>query len=108
MSIASVVHLTKGDFDKTVQDNNVVLVDFWAPWCGPCRMVGPVMDDLAQKYEGKAVIAKVNIDEQGELAAKFGVQSIPTVLLFKDGKLSSNEVGAKSFDAYVAMIDKNI
>ena len=71
-----------------------MMVDFWADWCGPCRMLGPVIEDLADRYEGKAVVGKVNVDEEQELAVRYGVMSIPTVIFFKDGKEIHREVGA--------------
>ncbi|EAH9148798.1 thioredoxin, partial [Campylobacter upsaliensis] len=72
------------------------LVDFWAPWCGPCRMLSPVIDELASDFEGKAKICKVNTDEQGDLAAEYGVRSIPTLIFFKNGEVAGQLVGAQS------------
>ena len=100
------VTLTKENFDKEVLESKIpVLVDFWATWCGPCRMVAPIMEQLAEHYEGKVKIAKVDVDENPDLASKFGIMSIPTVILFQDGKAAAKDVGARSFEDYCEMID---
>jgi thioredoxin 1 len=93
--ISEPVHVTDAAFDKTVmQSNTPVIVDFWAPWCGPCRMVAPVLDKLAKEYSGKLLVAKVNTDENPEWATKFGVQGIPTMLFVANGKIVHRQVGA--------------
>ena len=79
-------HFNKESFDKALDQGKLMMVDFWADWCGPCRMLGPVIKDLADRYEGKAVVGKVNVDDEQELAIRYGVMSIPTVIFFKDGK----------------------
>ncbi|MCE3046960.1 thioredoxin [Helicobacter kayseriensis] len=89
------IELTKENFEEVVK-NGLSLVDFWAPWCGPCRMLSPVIDKLAQDYSGVANICKVNTDEQEELSAQFGIRSIPTILFLKDGKVVDQMVGATS------------
>lgn len=87
--------ITTDNFQPEVLDSKrVALVDFWAEWCGPCRMVGPVVEELAAEYEGKALVSKCNVDEHGEVAAQFGIRSIPTLLFFKDGELVDRVVGA--------------
>lgn len=101
-----VKELTKGIFNETILSDKPVLVDFWASWCGPCRMVSPVIDQIAEEYKGKIVVGKVNVDDEGALAAEYAVVSIPTVILFKDGKPIEKLVGAHSFDDYADMIDK--
>ena len=98
--------LTKSNFNETISANKVVLVDFWASWCGPCRMVSPVIDQLAEEYDGEILVGKVNVDDEGVLAAEYAVVSIPTVILFKDGKPVEKLVGAHSLDDYADMIDQ--
>lgn len=109
MAESSVVYLTKDNFDRIVYDSDKpVIVDFWAPWCGPCRMVAPVMEQLAQEYDGKAVIGKVNVDEESELAAKFRIMSIPTVIMFKDGKVIEKIIGARPKSDFAELLNRNI
>jgi thioredoxin 1 len=98
------IELTNDNFDATV-NNGVSLVDFWAPWCGPCRMIAPVIDELAEDFDGKANICKINTDEQQDLAMKFGVRSIPTILIMKDGEVVETMVGAASKQAFADKIN---
>ena len=101
----SLVTLTSSNFTAEVVNSSVpVLVDFWAPWCGPCRMVGPIVDEIAEELAGKVKVCKVNVDEQGELAQKFGVMSIPTLIVFKDGKVAKTSVGSKPKQAILDML----
>lgn len=83
-----------------------VFVDFWAEWCGPCRMVGPIVEELASEYEGKVKFVKVNVDNAGELASKYNVFSIPTLVVIKNGEVASQQVGAASRESYQGMIDR--
>ena len=93
------IELTNADFEATLQEG-VSLVDFWAPWCGPCRMIAPVIEELANDYDGKAKICKVNTDEEQDIAVKYGIRSIPTILFFKDGQVVEQMVGAASKQAF--------
>jgi thioredoxin 1 len=92
------VVLTKDNFSKSIE-SGVSVVDFWAPWCGPCKMQLPIVEELATEMEGQAVIGKINVDEEPELASQFGVMSIPTLILFKDGQPVDKMVGLQSKDA---------
>jgi len=101
--IVMAVSLTKDNFNQSIE-SGVALVDFWAPWCGPCKMQLPIVEELATELEGQAVIGKINVDDQPELAAQFGVMSIPTLILFKDGQPVDKMVGLQSKDALKAKI----
>lgn len=89
------LEITDANFEELVEKSDKpVLLDFWAEWCGPCRMVGPVVEELSKDYEGKAIVGKVNVDNNATVSAKFGVRNIPTILFFKDGKVVDKQVGA--------------
>lgn len=101
----AVITLTKENFaSEALQSSVPVLVDFWAPWCGPCRMVSPIVDQIAEESDGSFKVGKVNVDEQPELASQFGVMSIPTLLVLETGKVKTSSVGARPKDAILAML----
>ncbi|GAA5105408.1 thioredoxin TrxA [Orbus sasakiae] len=93
----AIVSLTEADFDKTLAGaTKPVLVDFWADWCGPCKMIAPILEEIAQEYGDKVVVAKLNVDQNPSISPKFGIRGIPTLLLFKDSKVVATQVGALS------------
>ena len=97
---------TDSNFQETaLADNTVSVVDFWAEWCGPCRLVGPIIDDLAKDYDGKATIGKVNVDHNQEVSMKYGVRSIPTILFIKNGEVKDKHVGTATKATLAAKID---
>ena len=100
-------HFNQESFDKALSEGKLMMVDFWADWCGPCKMLAPVIDGLAQQYAGKAVVGKVNVDEEQELAIRYGVMSIPTVIFFKDGKEIARKVGVMPAGAFTQVLDEN-
>ena len=101
-------HFTRETFEKELNGGALMLVDFWAEWCGPCRMLGPVIEGLADEYEGRAVIGKVNVDEEGELAMRYGVMNIPTVILFKNGREIDRKVGVMPGAVFTQALDENL
>lgn len=101
-------HLNHADFDAAVDAAPLAMVDFWADWCGPCKMVAPVVEKIATDYDGKALVAKVNIDEEPELAQRFEVMSIPTLVFMKDGQEFDRRVGVMSEGAFTSVLDENL
>lgn len=109
------IHVTEQAFEKTVLQSTIpVIVDFWAPWCGPCKMVAPILDKIAKDFEGKLLVAKVNTDEDSPLAEKFGIQGIPTLLFFSNGKIAHRQVGAlpegllrEAVTQFLAVVEKS-
>lgn len=99
--------LDSSNFDSVLATKNTpVMVDFWATWCGPCRMVAPVIEQVAEEYEGRAIVGKVDVDECGELAMRYGVMSIPTVMVFVNGQPVAKQIGAAPKTTYAAMLDQ--
>ncbi|CAN7462581.1 thioredoxin TrxA [Acidovorax sp. LjRoot129] len=109
MASELIKHLSDASFEADVlQAGTPVLVDYWAEWCGPCKMIAPILDEVAGTYQGKLQIAKMNVDENREIPAKFGIRGIPTLMLFKDGQLAATKVGAMSKAQLTAFIDQQL
>lgn len=103
-----VLHFDKKSFERAIVGDKPVLVDFWAPWCGPCRMIAPAIEELGAQYDGRAVVGKVDVDEVPDLAHRFGVMSIPTLIVFKGGKIVEQAIGARGKADIAAMIDRHL
>ena len=109
MASELIKHVSDASFEADVlQSKQPVLVDYWAEWCGPCKMIAPILDDVSTAYEGKLQIAKMNVDENRDIPAKFGIRGIPTLMLFKDGQLAATKVGAMSKTQLIAFIDQQL
>ena len=106
MASDKVLHLSDADFDSTISSDQPTLVDFWAPWCGPCKAIGPVIEDLAAEYEGKVTIAKMNVDDNPATPGKFGIRAIPTLIVFKDGEVVDQITGSVGKSQLVGLISK--
>ena len=105
----SIVHVSDDSFDQEVlKSDKPVLVDYWAEWCGPCKMIAPILEEIAETYGGKLKIAKLNIDDNPETPPKFGIRGIPTLMLFKNGSVEATKVGALSKSQLAAFIDSNL
>ena len=102
------IEITDANFDEITKTDLPVLVDFWAEWCGPCKMIGPVVEELAGEYEGKVVIGKLDVDSNPEISAKFGIRSIPTLLVIKNGQIVDKQVGAVSKAVLASKLDAQI
>ena len=104
-----IIHLSDETFKKEVIESSIpVLVDYWAEWCGPCKMIAPILEALTSEYDGKIKIAKLNIDENSQTPTKYGIRGIPTLMIFKDGNIESTKVGALSKSQLIAFIDSTI
>ncbi|MCH9693343.1 MAG: thioredoxin TrxA [Gammaproteobacteria bacterium] len=104
-----ITHTSDGSFDADVlQNDKAVLLDFWAEWCGPCKMIAPLLDDIADDYADKLAIVKLNVDENPNIAQKFGIRSIPTLMVFKDGAVQAQKLGALSKSQLTEFLDSNI
>ena len=104
-----IVHITDDTFESEVlQSQTPVLVDYWAEWCGPCKMIAPILDEVSKDYDGRLKIAKMNVDENRDVPAKFGIRGIPTLMLFKGGQLAATKVGALSKAQLTAFIDSHL
>lgn len=102
-------HVSDASFEAEVlKSAHPVLVDYWAEWCGPCKMIAPILDEVATGYEGRLQVAKMNVDENREIPAKFGIRGIPTLMIFKDGQLAATKVGAMSKSQLTAFIDQQL
>ena len=99
------LEFTDGNIKEVIESGKPVVIDFWAEWCGPCRLVGPFVEELAQEYEGKVVIGKMNVDENVDTPNEYGIRNIPTILFFKDGKLVDKQVGAAQKGVLKAKVD---
>ncbi|MDY0106339.1 MAG: thioredoxin TrxA [Giesbergeria sp.] len=109
MASELIKHLSDANFEADVlKSSTPVLVDYWAEWCGPCKMIAPILDEVAGTYQGKLQIAKMNVDDNREVPAKFGIRGIPTLMLFKDGQLAATKVGAMSKAQLTAFIDQQL
>ena len=102
------MHLDEKAFEQAIAGDKPVLVDFWATWCGPCRMIEPVIEEIAQDYEGRALVGKVDVDQEPGLAQRFGVMSIPTLIVFKGGKVVEQAVGARGKQDVASMIERHL
>ena len=103
-----VQHFSSESFEKAIAGDQPVLVDFWATWCGPCRMIAPIIDEIAEEFEGKAIVGKVNVDDEMGLAQRFHVMSIPTLIVLKGGKVVEQAVGARGKADVAAMINRHL
>ncbi|WP_420186521.1 thioredoxin [Bacteroides pyogenes] len=100
------LEITNSNYKEVLAEGKPVVIDFWAPWCGPCKMVGPIIEELAEEYKGQVVVGKCDVDENDEVSAEYGIRNIPTVLFFKNGEIVDKQVGAVSKSVFVEKIEK--
>jgi thioredoxin 1 len=108
MTMGKAIEITDANFDEITNTDKPILVDFWAEWCGPCKMIGPVVEELASDYDGKAIIGKVDVDSNPNTSAKFGIRSIPTLLVIKNGKIVEKQVGAVPKSVLTQKLDAHL
>ncbi|MCG8474721.1 MAG: thioredoxin [Cytophagales bacterium] len=106
--MSKALEITDSNFEEITNTDQPVLVDFWAEWCGPCKMLTPVINELAEDFEGKAVIGKADVDSNPEIAAKFGIRSIPTILIFKNGEIVDKQIGAVPKNILIEKVTKQL
>jgi len=106
--MSKALELTDANFQEVINSEKPVLVDFWAEWCGPCKMIGPLVEELAGEYDGKAVIGKVDVDANPDISAKFGIRSIPTLLVFKNGEVVDKQIGVVAKSVLAEKLDAHI
>lgn len=107
--MSSAISVTSATFEAEVLKSNIpVLVDFWAPWCGPCQRLGPIIDEIIEEYAGKLKVVKLNIDDNGDVATKYGIMSIPTIMIFKNGEIANKQVGLLPKPAIKQLIDSSL
>ncbi len=106
--MSKTIEITDANFEQIIASDKPILVDFWAEWCGPCKMIGPVVEELAGEYEGKAIVGKVDVDSNPEVSAKFGIRSIPTLLVFKGGEIVDKQIGAVPKSVLAQKLDAQI
>jgi len=104
----NILELTSTNFKTTVESGTPVLVDFWAPWCGPCRVIAPILEEVAKEFEGKARVGKVNVDDSPDIASQFGVRGIPTLILIKNGQIQGQMVGVNPKSSIVSLVQKSL
>ena len=106
--MGKILEITDNNFEEVISSKKPVLVDFWAEWCGPCKMIGPIVEEIAGEYEGKAVIGKVDVDNNPQVSAKFGIRSIPTLLVFKNGEIVDKQIGAVPKNVLTQKLDAQL
>jgi len=104
----NILELTQANFQTMIESGTPVLVDFWAPWCGPCRVIAPILEEVAKEFEGKARVGKVNVDDSPDIASRYGVRGIPTLIVFKNGQIQGQMVGVNPKSNIVSLVQKSL